>query len=55
MRHPLPALVKWWPPEAREEWEERAAVLEFDARMSRERAERAAEHIVRERWERDTT
>lgn len=51
-RHPLPALVRWWPPELREEWEERAAILEYDARMERGRAERAAESIIRDRWER---
>ena len=51
-RYPLAALVRHWPAEAREEWEERAAVLEYDAKMTRERAERAAEHIVRDRWDR---
>lgn len=49
-RHPLAALVKHWPVEAREEYEERVAILEYDARMTRERAERAAENIIRERW-----
>lgn len=48
----LPALVRDWPAEAREELEERAAILEYDARMERGRAERAAEHIVREQWSR---
>jgi hypothetical protein len=48
----LPALVKDWPAAAREEWAERAAVLEYDARMERGRAERAAEHVVRDRWSR---
>ena len=46
----LPALVRDWPEAAREWWEERAAVLEYDARMSRSRAERVAEHIAREWW-----
>ena len=49
-RYPLAADRRHWPAEAREEWEERAAVLEYDAKMNRERAERAAETIVRERW-----
>lgn len=48
----LPALVRDWPAAAREEWEERAAVMEFDARMEKGRAERAAEHVVRDQWSR---
>lgn len=48
----LPALVRDWPVEAREELAERAAILEYDARMERGRAERAAEHVVRDQWSR---
>lgn len=46
----LPALVRDWPEEAREELAERQAILEYDARMERGRAERAAEHVVRTWW-----
>jgi len=49
-RHPLAADRRHWPPEAREEWEERSACLEFDAGMSRSRAEAAADNILREQW-----
>lgn len=36
------------PDEHREEWEERAAIMEYEAGMTRERAERmAAERILR--------
>ena len=51
-RYPLAALVRHWPAEAREELEEREAILIYDAKMTPERAARAAEHIVRDRWER---
>lgn len=51
-RSGLSALISEWPAEAREEYEERAAILEHEARMGKDRAERAAEHIVRDRWER---
>ena len=54
-RYPLAADRRHWPAEAREAWEERAAILEYDARMERGRAERAAEHIVRDRWDRGLT
>lgn len=46
----LPKLVKWWPAEAREAYEERAAIKEFDGRMPRDQAEREAETEVRQRW-----
>jgi hypothetical protein len=45
----LPRDVQRWPPEAREELEERIAVMVYDAKMSEERAEKAAVQIVRER------
>lgn len=48
----LSVLVSEWPEVARDEYEERAAILRYDARMAPERAERAAEHIVRDRWRR---
>lgn len=46
----LPRLVKWWPAEAREAFEERAAIKEFDGGMPRDQAEREAEAEVRQRW-----
>lgn len=46
----LPKLMKWWPVEAREAYEERAAIKEFDGGMSRDQAEREAETEVRQRW-----
>ena len=48
----LPPLVRDWPAAAKDELEERQAILEYDARMERGRAERAAEHIVRDWWAR---
>ncbi len=39
-----------WPEAAREELEERAAILEFEAGLPREEAERKAEELVREAW-----
>lgn len=46
----LPKLMKWWPVEAREAYEERAAIKEFDGKMPRDQAEREAEAEVRQRW-----
>ena len=46
----LPALVREWPEAARDELAERIAILQYDARMSPDRAERAAEHVVRTWW-----
>lgn len=50
-RPPLPPLVRFWPPEWQEEYQERVAIL-MDSHMTEERAERAAEHIVRDRYDR---
>jgi hypothetical protein len=36
------AAVKQWPHDKRMEWEERAAIMEFDGGLSRERAEKLA-------------
>ncbi len=47
MTERLPRLVSEWPPPAREAWEERAAIMEFDGGLSRADAEAAAEDCVR--------
>jgi hypothetical protein len=39
-----------WPEAAREELEERAAILQFEANLPREEAERKAEELVRAAW-----
>jgi hypothetical protein len=39
-----------WPEDAREEYEERAAIMEFEGGLSRQEAEILAEVSVRERW-----
>lgn len=44
----LPKLVRWWPAAAREAYEERAAIKEFDGGIPREQAEREAEAEVRQ-------
>ena len=36
------AAVKQWPHDKRMEWEERAAIMEYDGGLSRERAEKLA-------------
>ncbi len=36
------ATVKQWPYDKRMEWEERAAIMEYDGGLSRERAEKLA-------------
>ena len=43
----LPASLSDWPPDACEDLEERAAILEHERNMSREDAERVAAGIVR--------
>jgi hypothetical protein len=43
----LPERVSDWPAEAREWFAERAAILEFDAGLSRSEAERQAETLTR--------
>lgn len=40
-----------WPPEWRERFEERAAILEFDAGFSRWEAELRAKQVCREQYE----
>jgi hypothetical protein len=46
----LPISIMAWPPEAIEELEERSAIVEYLAKVPRERAERIAEEFVRARW-----
>lgn len=48
----LPKAREAWPEAAREDFEERAAILTHEAGMPREDAESAAERLTRERWER---
>jgi len=48
----LPQRVEDWPEDAREHFEERAAIMEFGGCLHRDEAERCAEAIVRERWRR---
>lgn len=52
-RHHAPELEDrhpdFWPPALREEWEERAAILEFDAGLDREAAEAVARMLVAKR------
>lgn len=43
----LPADIDDWPAEWREEFEERAAIMEFDGSLNRQEAEAWAETIVR--------
>lgn len=45
----LPESVATWPAEARERFEERAGILEFDGGLAREVAEREAERLERVR------
>jgi hypothetical protein len=48
----LPRLVEDWPEDARDHFEERATIMEFEGCLPRVEAERRAEAIVRERWKR---
>jgi len=48
----LPPRIDDWPEQLREEWDERAAIVEYDAHLPRAEAERVAERIVREKYER---
>lgn len=43
----LPPLVRQWPPEWRERYEERAGIKEFEGNLPREIAEQQAEREVR--------
>lgn len=45
----LPPNIAAWPWKWREAFEERAAIMEFDAQLSRQQAELLAEHEIRER------
>lgn len=49
-RHPLAVHVRHWPADAREEWAERAAILEYLANLPRPEAEARAEEVVRARY-----
>lgn len=51
-RKDLPASVADWPDDAREDYEERAAIIEYDGRRNRADAERMAEKMVREKHKR---
>lgn len=42
-----------WPVWARESWEERAAILEYEAGLDRETAEKTATRMVLERLRKD--
>jgi hypothetical protein len=44
---PLPERRKDWPAEALELFEERAAILEYEAKLSRADAERLADAMIR--------
>jgi hypothetical protein len=46
----LPQRVDDWPEDARDHFEERAAIMEFGGCLPRAEAERRAEAIVREHW-----
>jgi len=50
----LPPLVSDWPEGAREEWSERAGIIQADTGCTREESERRAEGIVRRRVERES-
>lgn len=46
----LPASVHHWPPDAKEDYEERAAIMEFVGCIARPYAERLAEALIRQAW-----
>lgn len=46
----LPLYLRNWPPAAREDFEERAGILEFEAGLTRPQANAAAQAIVRQQW-----
>lgn len=48
----LPFSITDWPADAREAFEERAAIVEYEAHRSRKEAERMAEEMVRNEWSR---
>jgi hypothetical protein len=43
--------IKDWPADALDDYEERAAIMEYHGNMSREDAEREAEALIRRRYE----
>lgn len=49
-RSDLPARVKDWPETWRYLFEERAGIMEFEAGMTRQEAERRAEQVLREEF-----
>jgi hypothetical protein len=51
----LPPNIAAWPPLWREAFEERAAVMEFDAKLSRDQAELLAESEVRREADQTST
>lgn len=46
----LPAFLEDWPRAAQEDYQERAAILEYEAGLTREEAERQADLMTRRRW-----
>lgn len=52
-RYAFAARIVHWPPDAREEFEERAAIVEYLANVPRAEAEARAEAIVRANWNRE--
>ena len=50
--HSLPVNISEWPEEWRETYEERAAIMEFDGELSRPTAEKEAERLQREAFQR---
>jgi len=46
----LPLIVDRWPAPARDRFEERAAIMEFDGGLTRPAAEREAEKLTRAQW-----
>lgn len=48
----LPPIVDRWPAAVRDRFEERAAIMQFDGCMPRDRAERLSEELTRSQWAR---
>lgn len=51
--HALPWRIEEWPEAVRMDYAERAAILEYDARIPRARAEAIAEEWIRKAWRQD--
>jgi hypothetical protein len=49
----LPASIAAWPPCYREAFEERSAIMEYDAKLSRDQAELLAESEIRRQADRE--